>query len=212
MPQGDATSLQVNGSAEMTDQAMVRALANPLESMVLGSPATGAGGVSRSRERLEFDDSHRAAIHQRWWKYLRVVVGFRLDAGSASAWIGNDLGFTWYSLIDQVDWDTALGENDGHVNESGLYDLPRNERKVAKEYRALLQESSQITIVPKGEMLELTKQPAMLKVEVWRSGSPRSRPRPAMLRCPTRPAWSPACRHGRSCVASTAGRSGRSGW
>jgi hypothetical protein len=26
------------------------------------------------------------------------------------------LGFTWYSLTDQVDWDTALRENAGRVN------------------------------------------------------------------------------------------------
>jgi putative transposase len=54
----------------MTDQALVRALANPLESMVLGSPATVG---------LESDDSHRAAIHQRWWKNLRVGVGRAVD-------------------------------------------------------------------------------------------------------------------------------------
>jgi len=29
------------------------------------------------------------------------------------------VGFTWYSLTDQVDWDTALRENNGNVNPSG---------------------------------------------------------------------------------------------
>ena len=33
------------------------------------------------------------------------------------------MGFTWYSLTDQVDWDTALREDNGTVNECGLYDL-----------------------------------------------------------------------------------------
>jgi hypothetical protein len=33
------------------------------------------------------------------------------------------LSFTWYSLTDQVDWDTALRENAGRVNPLGLYDL-----------------------------------------------------------------------------------------
>jgi hypothetical protein len=30
------------------------------------------------------------------------------------------VGFTWYSLTDQVDWDTVLLEDNGHVNELGL--------------------------------------------------------------------------------------------
>src|SRR5581483_5612201 len=35
------------------------------------------------------------------------------------------LGFTWYSLIDQVDWDTMLTENNGDVDVLGLYGLDR---------------------------------------------------------------------------------------
>ena len=35
------------------------------------------------------------------------------------------VGFTWYSLQDQVDWDTALRENNGRVNPLGLCDLDR---------------------------------------------------------------------------------------
>ncbi len=42
------------------------------------------------------------------------------------------LGFTWYSLIDQVDWDTALREDNGNVNPLGLYDLDRNIRAVGR--------------------------------------------------------------------------------
>ena len=33
------------------------------------------------------------------------------------------IGFTWYSLQDQVDWDTGLRENNGRVNALGLCDL-----------------------------------------------------------------------------------------
>jgi beta-glucosidase/6-phospho-beta-glucosidase/beta-galactosidase len=40
------------------------------------------------------------------------------------------VGFTWYSLTDQVDWDTALRENNGRVNPLGLFDLDRNIRPV----------------------------------------------------------------------------------
>lgn len=76
------------------------------------------------------------------------------------------LGFTWYSLIDQVDWDIGLAEKRGKINECGLYDMNRKPRPVAKAYRELLQEFGQITIVPYGEMFEINKRPASLKVEV----------------------------------------------
>jgi beta-glucosidase/6-phospho-beta-glucosidase/beta-galactosidase len=48
------------------------------------------------------------------------------------------LGFTWYSLTDQVDWDSALGENAGRVNHYGLYDLERRLRPVGAAYRDLI--------------------------------------------------------------------------
>ncbi len=48
------------------------------------------------------------------------------------------VGFTWYSLTDQVDWDTALREENGNVNPLGLYDLDRNIRAVGKAYKQLI--------------------------------------------------------------------------
>jgi beta-glucosidase/6-phospho-beta-glucosidase/beta-galactosidase len=48
------------------------------------------------------------------------------------------VGFTWYSLTDQVDWDTALREENGTVNACGLYDLNRKIRPVGEAYRALI--------------------------------------------------------------------------
>ena len=48
------------------------------------------------------------------------------------------VGFTWYSLTDQVDWDTALREDNGNVNPLGLYDLDRNIRPVGEAYRRLI--------------------------------------------------------------------------
>jgi beta-glucosidase/6-phospho-beta-glucosidase/beta-galactosidase len=42
------------------------------------------------------------------------------------------VGFTWYSLTDQVDWDTALRENNGRENPLGLYDLDRKIRPVGE--------------------------------------------------------------------------------
>ncbi len=50
------------------------------------------------------------------------------------------IGFTWYSLTDQVDWDTALRENNGHVNPLGLYDLDRKIRPVGLEYKSLVEQ------------------------------------------------------------------------
>ena len=50
------------------------------------------------------------------------------------------VGFTWYSLTDQVDWDTALREPNGHVDPLGLYDLERRLRPVGRAYRDLIHE------------------------------------------------------------------------
>jgi len=48
------------------------------------------------------------------------------------------VGFTWYSLTDQVDWDSALRNDDGVVNPLGLYDLDRNIRPVGRAYKQLM--------------------------------------------------------------------------
>ena len=48
------------------------------------------------------------------------------------------VGFTWYSLTDQVDWDIALREKKGTVNPLGLYDLDRNIRRVGAAYKQLI--------------------------------------------------------------------------
>ena len=48
------------------------------------------------------------------------------------------VGFTWYSLTDQVDWDTALREPNGRVNPLGLYDLDRRIRPVGEAYRQII--------------------------------------------------------------------------
>lgn len=48
------------------------------------------------------------------------------------------IGFTWYSLTDQIDWDSALREENGNVNPLGLYDLDRRIRPVGEAYRKLV--------------------------------------------------------------------------
>lgn len=49
------------------------------------------------------------------------------------------IGFTWYSLTHQVDWDSALRNDAGVVNELGLYDLDRKIMPVGIAYQQLIQ-------------------------------------------------------------------------
>jgi beta-glucosidase len=56
------------------------------------------------------------------------------------------VGFTWYSLTDQMDWDTALREANHRVTPVGLYDLDRNIRPVGRAYKRLI--SQWRTVLP----------------------------------------------------------------
>jgi beta-glucosidase/6-phospho-beta-glucosidase/beta-galactosidase len=67
------------------------------------------------------------------WKEWANVLRLRNDGIPV-------VGFTWYSLTDQVDWDTALREPNGRVNPLGLYDLDRNIRPVGEAYKKLIAE------------------------------------------------------------------------
>jgi len=93
------------------------------------------------------------------WKQWINILKMRADGVPV-------LGFTWYSLIDQIDWDTGLSQKNNTVNACGLYDLDRMPRPVAAAYRMLLEEYGQITIFPHGELFEVTDRMARLKVEV----------------------------------------------
>lgn len=48
------------------------------------------------------------------------------------------IGFTWYSLTDQVDWDIDLREQRGHVVANGLYDMNRRIRRVGVDYQRIV--------------------------------------------------------------------------
>lgn len=65
------------------------------------------------------------------WKEWANVLRLRNDGVPI-------LGFTWYSLTDQVDWDTALREVNGRANPLGLYDLDRKIRPVGQAYQKLI--------------------------------------------------------------------------
>jgi beta-glucosidase len=61
-------------------------------------------------------------------------------------------GMTWYSLTDQVDWDTALREDNGRVYPVGLYDLDRNIRAVGRAYKKLIREWDFTPLLPNGPL------------------------------------------------------------
>ena len=50
------------------------------------------------------------------------------------------VGFTWYGLLDQVDWDSALTQDAGHINPLGLYNLDRQIQPVGEAYRQLIKD------------------------------------------------------------------------
>jgi beta-glucosidase/6-phospho-beta-glucosidase/beta-galactosidase len=50
------------------------------------------------------------------------------------------VGFTWYSLTHQVDWDSALREDNGNIHDVGLFDLDRKETEVGRAYRRLIRQ------------------------------------------------------------------------
>ncbi len=77
------------------------------------------------------DDGHDGAI--KWLrKEWQNMIRLRHDGVPI-------IGFTWYSLTDQVDWDTALRFHQGHVNPLGLVDLDRKLRPVGHAYKHLIE-------------------------------------------------------------------------
>ena len=68
----------------------------------------------------------------RWlWKEWAQMVRLKQDGIPI-------VGFTWYSLTDQVDWDIGLREVRGVVNPRGLYDMDRKVRPVGRQYQKLI--------------------------------------------------------------------------
>jgi beta-glucosidase/6-phospho-beta-glucosidase/beta-galactosidase len=93
------------------------------------------------------------------WKQWVNVLRMRRDGVPV-------LGFTWYSLIDQVDWDIQLAEQRGTVNACGLFDMERRPRPVADAYRSVLEEFAGITALAHGEMFEFTERAARERLDV----------------------------------------------
>jgi beta-glucosidase len=123
----------------------------------MGLYALGKEYYDRYRKPLMHTETNVLDAREgpRWlWKQWLNVLRMRQDGIRV-------LGFTWYSLIDQIDWDIALAEERGTVNGCGLYNLDRRPNPVAREYRALLEEYGQLCMLPHGSLFELTSLPAM---------------------------------------------------
>jgi beta-glucosidase/6-phospho-beta-glucosidase/beta-galactosidase len=77
------------------------------------------------------ETNHRADLAVAWLTDVWNETVALLESGVPVA------GFCWYSLTDQVDWDTCLREANGTVNSLGLVDLDRVRRPVAAVYETL---------------------------------------------------------------------------
>jgi beta-glucosidase/6-phospho-beta-glucosidase/beta-galactosidase len=90
-----------------------------------------------------------------WQRYKRTLMHTetnRVDAGDASRWLWRQwhnvqllrstgvpiIGFTWYSLIDQIDWNRGIVDALGVVFPVGLFDLNRDPRPVGLSYKHLI--------------------------------------------------------------------------
>ncbi len=58
------------------------------------------------------------------------------------------LGFTWYSLIDQIDWDISIRAVRGHVNGNGLFTLERKPRPASEAFREVARRYSSEPVLP----------------------------------------------------------------
>jgi len=64
------------------------------------------------------------------------------------------IGFTWYSLQDQVDWNIGLSKALGNVFPVGLFDLNRDPRPVAQAYKYLIEMFKDEPLLAGAEVLE----------------------------------------------------------
>lgn len=79
------------------------------------------------------------------WKQWANVVRLRADGVPL-------LGFTWYSLTDQTDWNIALRAKELTVNTLGLYDLDRKPHPVQRHFARLVHQVKDMPLVPNGPL------------------------------------------------------------
>ncbi|MDV6374997.1 family 1 glycosylhydrolase [Deinococcus arenicola] len=139
----------------------------PDGSMLIGEDVFGwyqivRGYYERYKKPVFHTETNTADLEQApvWlWKQWLNILRMRQEGIPV-------LGFTWYSLTDQMDWDIAMAEKRGKVTTNGLYNLDRQPNPVAHAYRELLENFGQITVSPHSELLEITDQAARLKMKV----------------------------------------------
>lgn len=95
----------------------------------------------RYRLPVMHTETNRTAKHAVEWLWKEWMNLLRLREDGVPI-----IGFTWFGLLDMKDWDTALTKLRGTVNTVGLYTLGRKPRKVAREYRRLVEEYSHLPI------------------------------------------------------------------
>jgi beta-glucosidase len=90
-------------------------------------------GLPVMHTETNMDEGPNGDEAERWlWKQWSGLMRLKRDGVPI-------LGFTWYSLTDQIDWNSALRERAGIVNPRGLFDLNRNIRTVGRAYQRLIE-------------------------------------------------------------------------
>ena len=91
--------------------------------------------------------------YERYKRPMMHTETNRMDASDGPRWLWRQwhnvqllrsagvplVGFTWYSLTDQIDWDIGLSKAVGNVDPVGLADLNRDIRAVGLTYRRLIE-------------------------------------------------------------------------
>jgi beta-glucosidase/6-phospho-beta-glucosidase/beta-galactosidase len=90
---------------------------------------------SRYKLPIMHTETNMKAPHSEEWLWRQWANLHRLKQDGVPI-----IGFTWYSLTHQVDWDTALREDNGHIHEVGLFDLDRNMMPVGKAFKRVIQQ------------------------------------------------------------------------
>jgi beta-glucosidase/6-phospho-beta-glucosidase/beta-galactosidase len=90
-------------------------------------------GLPVMHTETNMDEGPNGDEAERWlWKQWSGLMRLRRDGIPV-------LGFTWYSLTDQIDWNHALRVQRGDVNPRGLYDLDRRPRRVGLAFKRLIE-------------------------------------------------------------------------
>lgn len=91
--------------------------------------------------------------YERYQRTMMHTETNRMDAADAPRWLWRQwhnvqllrnsgvplVGFTWYSLTDQIDWSIGISQPLGLVYPVGLFDLNRDPRAVGLSYRYLIE-------------------------------------------------------------------------